>query len=99
MKIEQLIESGISAEELGAKIAQRMDEMEGMVIGYQPTGGHQVNIKLTPHFRDRHVYVIGKSGSGKTNLLRTMILQDLFEGNGLGIIAPEQEMITDEILP
>ena len=49
--------------------------------------------------RDRHTYIIGKSGSGKTTLLLNMIYQDLKAGNGLGVIAPEQEMITEQILP
>lgn len=49
--------------------------------------------------RDRHTYIIGKSGSGKTTLLLNMIYQDLQAGNGLGVIAPEQEMITEQILP
>ena len=49
--------------------------------------------------RARHTYIIGKSGSGKTTLLLNMIHQDLKLGNGLGVIAPEQEMITEGILP
>ena len=49
--------------------------------------------------RDRHTYIIGKSGSGKTNLIRTMILQDLAYGNGVGVLAPELELLTEEILP
>jgi len=49
--------------------------------------------------RDRHTYIIGKSGSGKTTLMRHMIYHDLRLGNGLGVIAPEQEMLTEEILP
>jgi len=49
--------------------------------------------------RDRHTYIIGKSGSGKTTLMRNMIYQDLRLGNGLAVIAPEQEMLTEEIMP
>ncbi len=49
--------------------------------------------------RDRHTYIIGKSGSGKTTLMLNMIYQDLKAGNGLGVIAPEQEMLTEQILP
>jgi hypothetical protein len=28
-----------------------------------------------------------------------MLMQDLTEGNGIGIIAPEQELLTEEIMP
>jgi len=99
-ELEQLIDSGISPEDLAAEIQRRMDEQPGLIVGYQPVDNRPgPKVKLTQHFRDRHVYVIGKSGSGKTNLLRNMILQDLRDGNGVGVIAPEQEMLTDELLP
>jgi hypothetical protein len=45
------------------------------------------------------VYVIGRSGSGKTTLVRNAILQDLEGGAGIGVIAPEHELLTQEILP
>ena len=56
-------------------------------------------IYQTQEQRDRGTYIIGKMGAGKTTLIRNMIYQDLQAGNGLGVIAPEQEMITQEILP
>ena len=56
-------------------------------------------IHQTQEQRDRHTYIIGKTRSGKTTLIRNMIYQDLRAGNGLAVIAPEQEMITEEILP
>lgn len=99
-ELESLINSGICSKDLAREIERRMADKQGLVLGYQPAGeGQKPDVKLTQEFRDRHVYVIGKSGSGKTNLLRTMILQDLKAGNGVGVIAPEQEMITEEILP
>ena len=99
-ELEKLIDTGIDPEDLACEIARRMDEHEGLILGYQPVAGQEgPQVKLTQHFRDRHVYVVGKSGSGKTNLLRTLILQDLEMGNGVGVIAPEQEMITEELLP
>jgi len=45
------------------------------------------------------MYIIGRSGSGKTNLIRVMAMQDLLSGSGIGIIAPEQELLTEEVLP
>ncbi len=98
-ELEELIDSGVTAGELAGEIWSRIDEQEGIVLGYQPFGDWQMDVKLTHYFRDRHVYVIGKSGSGKTNLLRNMIYQDLWNGSGIGVIAPESEMIEEEILP
>jgi hypothetical protein len=63
----------------------------------QPTGG--IPVKLPYSLRDRHMYIIGRSGSGKTNLIRLMALQDITDGHGIGMLAPEQELLTEEILP
>lgn len=98
-ELEALIDSGVSPKELGAEIGRRINEADGLVLGYQAFGDTQVPVKLTQDYRDRHVYVIGKSGAGKTNMLRTLILQDLEAGHGLGVLAPEAEMLTEEILP
>ena len=32
-----------------------------------------------------HIYIIGKTGTGKSSLIETMTLQDAERGNGLGI--------------
>jgi len=41
--------------------------------------------------RRRHMYVIGKTGAGKTNLLETMVISDILAGNGVGVIDPHGE--------
>jgi Type IV secretion-system coupling protein DNA-binding domain len=56
-------------------------------------------ITLPYSWRDRHAYIVGRSGSGKTNLARTIILQDLANDCGVGVLALEAEMLTEEILP
>src|SRR5487761_99583 len=45
--------------------------------------------------RRRHMYVVGKTGMGKTNLLQNMAIQDIQNGNGLGVIDPHGEFATD----
>jgi hypothetical protein len=50
------------------------------------------------HDRQRHVYVIGKSGVGKSKLLELMIRQDIAFGKGVCVIDPHGELIED-ILP
>ena len=48
-------------------------------------GGHQ-DFGLTPKDRAQHVYCLGKSGTGKTTLLRNLIVQDMAAGVGVGVI-------------
>lgn len=46
--------------------------------------------------RDRfsHVYVIGKTGTGKSTLLETMALQDMERGNGFALIDPHGDLVS-----
>jgi hypothetical protein len=39
-----------------------------------------------------HTYIIGKTGTGKTNLLKTLIMQDIYNGEGLTLVEPHGDM-------
>ena len=41
--------------------------------------------------RRRHIYVVGKTGMGKTALLENMAIQDIQAGRGVGFIDPHGE--------
>lgn len=41
--------------------------------------------------RLRHMYIIGKTGMGKTTLLENMVVQDIQNGKGVGIVDPHGE--------
>ena len=41
--------------------------------------------------RRRHVYAVGKTGMGKTEMLKNMAIQDIQEGRGVGFIDPHGE--------
>ena len=47
--------------------------------------------------RLRHMYLIGKSGTGKSTLLEAMISQDIANGAGVGVLDPHGETI-DRVL-
>ncbi|MFA7286983.1 MAG: CxxC-x17-CxxC domain-containing protein [Patescibacteria group bacterium] len=42
--------------------------------------------------RRRHMYIIGKTGMGKSELLKQMVYSDIIGGNGLAIIDPHGEL-------
>ncbi len=50
--------------------------------------GQQVPFGIKAKDRTRHVYVIGKTGMGKSTLLENMAVQDIKNGNGLAFIDP-----------
>lgn len=41
--------------------------------------------------RRRHVYVVGKTGMGKTTLLENMVANDILSGQGVGLVDPHGE--------
>ncbi len=41
--------------------------------------------------RRRHIYIIGKTGVGKTTLLENMAIADIKAGRGIGIVDPHGE--------
>jgi type IV secretory pathway VirB4 component len=47
--------------------------------------------------RTRHVYIIGKTGMGKSTILENMAAQDIQHGNGFAFIDPHGSAI-DEII-
>src|SRR5215813_5120298 len=40
-----------------------------------------------------HIYIIGKTGTGKSTLLELMALQDLERGNGFALIDPHGDLV------
>ena len=48
----------------------------------------KVNFGIKTDDRRRHFYVIGKTGSGKSNLLENMIIEDIKAGRGVGLVDP-----------
>ena len=59
--------------------------------------GEQKKFGIKFDDRRRHVYIIGKTGMGKTELLKNMAVQDIRNGNGLGFIDPHGEA-SEELL-
>ena len=41
--------------------------------------------------RRRHIYVVGKTGMGKTVMLENMAIQDIQQGKGIGFVDPHGE--------
>lgn len=60
----------------------------GIFIGFSKYRGVKVPVFIGPSDRRRHVYIIGKTGMGKTQLLVSMLAQDIRKGKGLCFIDP-----------
>lgn len=64
-------------------------------IGRRNTWGDTQPFGLWRADRRHHTYVIGKTGVGKSTLLRNIILQDVIAGEGVGLIDPHGDMAAD----
>ncbi|MCL5411100.1 MAG: type IV secretion system DNA-binding domain-containing protein [Patescibacteria group bacterium] len=61
---------------------------EGTIVGNSLYRGASIPIKIKEIDRLRHIYMIGKTGVGKTVLFENMILQDIKEGKGVCYLDP-----------
>lgn len=61
---------------------------EGMLLGYNMFRGSKKPIRLALPDRQRHMYVVGQTGTGKSTYLENLALQDMLNGNGFAFVDP-----------
>ncbi|KKT36119.1 MAG: hypothetical protein UW26_C0001G0023 [Candidatus Collierbacteria bacterium GW2011_GWF1_44_12] len=73
----------------------------GLWLGRSLYRGQERNIYIGEQDRLRHTYLIGRTGTGKTELLKSMIIQDMRAGKGLCFMEPHGEGIEEllELVP
>lgn len=80
-----------------AKTAAAPNDMPttGTLLGVNDHRGVTKDIFITPEDRLRHCYIIGQTGTGKTVLMKNMIVQDINAGYGVCMIDPHGTDIDD----
>ncbi|MBI4068139.1 TraM recognition domain-containing protein [Candidatus Kaiserbacteria bacterium] len=68
---------------------------DGIILGINHFGATEQKIYFAKEDRMRHMYVVGQTGTGKTNLLKNMIIQDIRNGEGVCYIDPHGSDIQD----
>lgn len=78
--------------------AQFSPDVFDLPIGHNSTGGV---FSILGEDRRKHMALFGKSGTGKTTLLRNMITLDMQAGLGLTVIDPHGSLVRDvlELIP
>lgn len=72
---------------------QRADESElDVLIGTNLHHGTSTPIGLSAGERERHMYVIGGTGNGKTTMLQYEIIQDIRNGKGVAVVDPHGDL-------
>lgn len=68
---------------------------EGIWIGESHFRGIKTQIHIKQKDRTRHFYIIGQTGTGKSELLKYMALEDIKNGEGVAIIDPHGTDVQD----
>lgn len=93
-KTEGLVKS--RSRELAAPLSiKRSDAKLDVIVGANAFGGEVQEIGMTLEQRQKHTYIIGKTGTGKTTLLKSSIYQDMFNGKGLAVLDPHGDMFRE----
>jgi len=66
-----------------------------VLLGANTYRNQKTDIYLQPEDRLRHLYIIGQTGTGKTGLMKSMIIQDIRNGEGCCFIDPHGSDILD----
>ena len=61
---------------------------DGLLLGYNLFRGAKKPIRLSLADRQRHVYVVGQTGTGKSTFLEDLAFQDMKRGNGFAFVDP-----------
>ena len=72
-----------------------MKENHFVDLGTRIIRGYEMPFGLFGNDRRRHCYTIGKSGVGKSTLLKNMMIQDIMAGHGVGFIDPHGDDAED----
>ncbi|MFA6235544.1 MAG: type IV secretion system DNA-binding domain-containing protein, partial [Bacteroidota bacterium] len=70
---------------------------EGIMLGHSEYRGHDYVIRMKPADRRRHTYIIGKSGVGKSEFMKSLVKQDILEGRGVCVIDPHGDFAEDAL--
>ncbi|HKW27775.1 MAG TPA: DUF87 domain-containing protein, partial [Verrucomicrobiae bacterium] len=72
-----------------------MEPDNRVFIGHRHEWGGEIPFGIDVSDRRQHVYVIGQTGTGKSTLLRNLVLQDIEEGRGVALLDPHGDLAAD----
>lgn len=64
-----------------------------IVIGESEARGTKRPVTLPDSVRDRHVYIVGKSGMGKSTLITNAVIANMKAGEGVCVIDPHGDLV------
>lgn len=89
-KTENVVKS--LSKSLPAPVSLKRGDDLDVLIGQNVYHGATTDIGLTQAERERHLYIIGGTGNGKTTMLFYSILQDIRAGKGVAVLDPHGDL-------
>jgi len=90
---ENLVKS--HSKQLPAPLSLKNNRKLDVVFGRNNYGGTTTDIGLTEEERETHMYIIGRTGSGKTTMMFSMAKRDIEEGRGMAFLDPHGDVADD----
>ncbi|SYZ72201.1 conserved hypothetical protein [Candidatus Zixiibacteriota bacterium] len=69
-----------------------MENQDITILGETNYRNQRERFGIKDHDRQRHVYVVGQTGMGKSTLLLNMLVQDIQRGKGVALIDPHGDL-------
>jgi hypothetical protein len=66
---------------------------EGLLLGYNEFRGVKKPIRIALSDRQRHMYSVGQTGTGKSTFLENLAFQDMLNGNGFAFVDPHGDTV------
>lgn len=74
-------------------VADVRNEQGSVLLGDNVHQGQRREARISEELRARHCYIAGASGTGKSTLLLNMMVQDLQDGAGVGLLDPHGDLV------
>lgn len=66
---------------------------DGLLLGFNVFRGVRKPIRLALKDRQRHMYAVGQTGTGKSTFLENLALQDMLNGDGFAFVDPHGDTV------
>ncbi len=86
-------QKNIPTSQLGRQASKQVDgprdiPEDGLLLGYNLFRSAKKPIRLSLNDRQRHMYVVGQTGTGKSTFMEDLAFQDMKRGNGFAFVDP-----------
>ncbi len=66
---------------------------DGVLLGLNNYRGVRSEVRIARDDRRRHMYIIGRTGTGKSEFIKNLAMQDIKNGEGLAVVDPHGDLV------